>query len=198
MENKKKRKFKIYIYAIIPVLSFMSVAFLTSYSFYLATIVGNEEYGDVALKSADVIALFEASNNIEVENMMPGFTDELHFSITNVSKDDDLYGNYTLYWEIINNEINNEDSKNFVYTLQGTSEKDGMTVATSEKNKVVNVSSNRRIPSINESIGTGMINKGVTHKYVLTIKFLETGSNQNDAQGKQFEGKIVAKGDPNL
>lgn len=198
MENKKKSKLKFYVFAIIPVLSFMSVAFLTSYSFYLATVVGNEDNGDVILKSAQVFAMFEAEDNFSVENILPGYSGEIRFSITNTSPEEDLYGNYTLFWEITKNEINNDTSQNFVYTLSGVSEKDGVEVGMSDKNKLVNVSSNRRVPSISESIGSGMINTGVTHKYVLTVKFLESGTNQNDLQGKKFEGKIVAKGDPNI
>lgn len=195
MENKKKIKLKYYVYAIIPVLSFISVAFLTSYSFYLATVVGNEDNGDVILKSAQVFAMFEAKDNLDVEDMLPGYTGEIKFSITNTSPEDDLYGNYSLFWDVVKNEINDP---NFVYTLKGTSEKDGNIVPISDSNKLVDISSNTRIPSASQRIGTGMINTGVVHNYVLTVKFLESGDNQNVLQGKKFEAKIVAKGDPNL
>lgn len=195
MENKKKSKLKYYIYAIIPILSFMSVAFLTSYSFYLATIVGNEDNGDVILKSAQVFAMFESKDNLDVDDMLPGYTGEIKFSITNTSSEEDLYGNYSLFWDVVKNEI---DDSNFVYTLKGSSMKDGVTVPLDDKNKLVEMSSNTRIPSASQRIGTGMINTGVVHSYVLTVKFLESGDNQNALQGKKFEAKIVAKGEPNL
>ncbi len=193
--NKKNSKLKYYVYAIIPILSFMSVAFLTSYSFYLATVVGNEENGDVILKSSQVFAMFESTDTLDVKKMLPGYSGEIRFSITNTSPEEDLFGNYTLFWDITKNEI---DSESFVYTLSGVSEKDGVSVNEDEKNKVVNVNSARRIPTVSGSIGSGMINTGVTHKYVLKIDFRESGNSQNDLQGKEFVGKIVAKGDPNI
>lgn len=195
MKDKKNIKFKYYIYAIIPILSFISVAFLSTYAFYLATVVGNEDNGDVVLKSAQVFAVFNASEKFEVEKMLPGYNGELEFSIVNTSDTEDAYGNYTLAWDIITNEINSE---NFVYTLEGTSEKDGQTIYESDKNKLIKVSNMRRIPSVSSNIGTGMINTGVTHHYVLKVSFLESGASQDDLQDKNFEGKIVAKGDPNI
>lgn len=195
MKDKKNIKFKYYIYAIIPILSFISVAFLSTYAFYLATVVGNEDNGDVVLKSAQVFAVFNASEKFEVEKMLPGYNGEIEFSIVNTSDTEEAYGNYTLAWDIITNEI---DSENFVYTLEGTSEKDGQTVYDSDKNKLIKVTNMRRIPSVSSNIGTGMINTGVTHHYVLKVSFLESGTSQDDLQGKHFEGKIVAKGDPNI
>lgn len=195
MKDRKNINFKYYIYAIVPILSFISVAFLSTYAFYLATVVGNEDNGDVVLKSAQVFAVFNASESFEVEKMLPGYSGEIEFSIVNTSDSEETYGNYTLAWDIITNEINDE---NFVYTLEGSSEKDGATVYENEKNQIVKVTSMRRIPSASSNIGTGMINTGVTHHYVLKIMFLENGDNQDDLQGRHFEGKIVAKGDPNV
>lgn len=194
-EKKTKLKFRYYVYAIIPVLSFMSVAFLASYSFYLATVVGNEDNGGVVLKSAKVFAVFNSEEVFDVEKMLPGFNDQVEFSIVNKSDTEDTYGNYTLAWDITTNEINDD---NFVYTLEGTSVKDSETVPESEKNKVVNITSMRRVPTVSTNIGTGTINTGVTHRYVLKVSFLESGSEQNALQGKHFEGKIIAKGDPNV
>jgi len=190
MENEKKIKLKYYVYAIVPVLSFIAVAILTSYSFYLATVIGNEDNGEVVLKSADVTAMFNANQNLNVQDIMPGYTGEVEFSIYNSSTEDNLFGNYTLMWDIITNEVNSED---FVYTLEGTSEKDGNSVPESDTNKVVNISSPRRIPTVSANIGTGVINTGVTHKYVLKVTFKETGTSQNDLQGKKFQAKVTAK-----
>lgn len=194
-ENNSRLKIKYYVYAIVPILSFISVAFLASYSFYLATVIGNEDNGDVVLKSAQVFAVFNSDEALNIEKMLPGYKSEVEFSIVNTSETDETYGNYTLAWEIAKNDINDD---NFVYTLEGKSEKGGSSISESDTNKVVNVTNMRRVPSITTNIGTGTINTGVVHTYVLKISFLETGVNQDTLQGKSFEGKIVAKGDPNV
>ena len=82
-----------------------------------------------------------------------------------------------------------------MYTLSGTAVRDGVNVPISSTNKLVNISNRVSVPDASSSIGKGVINTGVTHNYTLTLEFIETGSNQNDYQGKTFSGKIVAKGE---
>jgi hypothetical protein len=195
MENKKKSKFKFYIYAIIPLFSFVSVTFMATYAFYLATVVGNEDNGQVITKSAQVYAAFNATDTLNVEKILPGYSGTLEFSIVNTTKEENVYGNYTLAWEIVKNEIDNDS---FTYTLTGTSYKGTEVLADSDSNKVVNIVTPRRIPTMSANIGEGIINTGVAHKYVLTVNFAESGTNQDQLQGKNFEGKIIAKGDPNI
>lgn len=194
-KKNKKSNLKDIIIAVIPILSFIAVTVGTTYAAYMASVVGNEENGETTLKSARVYAVFNASDSLNMENILPGATGEVKFSIVNTSPEDDLYANYTLAWEIITNEINSE---NFVYSLEGVSTKGGEVIPASEKNALVTVNGTRRIPSFSNNIGTGTINTGVVHEYTLTIKLLESGISQDELQGKKFEGKVVAKGDPNV
>lgn len=192
--EEKKRSFTTYLVAIIPIVSFALVAIGSTYAFYLATVVGNEDYGDLELKSADVVAFFDNTDTLNVEKILPGFKAELNFSIYNSSAEENLYAQYTLMWDI--QEYENEiDSNSFVYTLVGKSTKNDEVIEESKTNKVINVSSNQRIPGISSIIGSGMINSGVRHSYTLQVSFLENGENQNDLQGKRFKGRIVAKGE---
>lgn len=198
MEEEKKNKnskIKEIIIAVIPVLSFIAVAVGTTYAAYIANVVGNEENGETVLKSAQVFAMFETTDSINGEDILPGWSDTLNFSIVNTSTEDDLYANYTLAWEIEENYINDA---NFVYTLECTSVKDGKEINESEKNTLVKVSSPRKVPTVSTNIGTGMINTGVTHNCELKLMLTESGVSQDFLQGKSFKGKIVAKGDPNL
>ena len=192
MKYEKKVNLKSLICAIIPVISFIAVSTISTYAFYLAGVVGNEDNGDLALKSAQVFAVFNATDSLNVEKMLPGYNGQIEFSVVNTSTEEEAYGNYSLAWDIVTNEIDNES---FVYTLEGTSDKDGAPVSEGDTNKLVTVPAARRIPSVSSVIGTGTINTGVAHKYVLKINFLESGTDQNNLQGKKFEGKIVAKGD---
>ncbi len=191
----KKEKVKTYIYAIVSVLSFILVSVGSTYAFFAASIIGNEEGGEVNLKTAEVFAVFEAKNEINDSAILPGFSDNLVFTIVNTSPTENTFGNYTLFWNIIKNEV---DSDNFVYTLSATSYKGNQNVPLSNTNSVVTVATPTRIPTASTSIGTGTINTGVTHRYTLTVKFLDNGQNQNELQGKSFQGQIVAKGDPNV
>lgn len=193
MENNKS-KIKFYIYAIIPLISFVSVSFMATYAFYLATVVGNEEYGEVITKSAHVYSVFSADESMEVEKMLPGYTNSVEFTIVNTTPEENVYGTYTLAWDISQNEI---DDDNFTYTLIGSGHKDEEVLSETDRNKLVNVVTPRRIPTMSADIGDGVINTGVTHKYILTVNFKETGTNQDDLQGKSFKGKIIVKGDPN-
>lgn len=190
MKKEKRSKLKYYIYAIIPVLSFISVGFLATYSFYLASVVGNEETEELVLKTAQVTAMFEARDSISASSIFPGFSDSLEFSIYNTTPEENIYGNYTLSWEIITNDI---DDNSFTYTLEGKAYRDGELLEEDEKNKLVSVKTPTRIPTASSTIGEGTINSFVEHRYKLSIHFKETGNDQNDLQGKRFDGKISAK-----
>lgn len=193
MKEKKKLGFRFLFVSIIPLLSFIAVVVGTTYAFYTikVDVVGNDENGGVSLESARVFAMFEATNEIDAKGVLPGYSSELQFSIVNTSNKENLYGRYTIAWEIEKNEI---DNNNFVYSIEGTSTKNGENVIESKTNKLINIASIRRIPNVSTDIGSGVINTGVTHNYTLTIHFLESGTNQDAVQGKEFSGKIVAKG----
>ena len=190
MKKEKRSRFKYYIYAIVPILSFISVAFLATYSFYLATVVGNDESENMILKTAQVTAMFESHDSINATSIKPGFSDSLEFSIFNTTPEKNIYGNYTLSWEIIINDI---DDNSFTYTLEGKAYKNGEVLEEDDKNKLVSIKTPTRIPTASSSIGDGIINSFVEHRYKLSVQFKETGDNQNDLQDKRFDGKITAK-----
>lgn len=198
MEEEKKNKnskFKEIVIAVIPVLSFIAVTIGTTYAAYMANVVGNENNGETVLKSARVYAMFESTDSINGEDILPGWSDTLNFTIVNTSPENNLYANYTLAWEIDENSINDE---NFIYTLECTSTKDGKEIREDDKNTLVKVLSPRKVPTVSTNIGTGMINTGVVHSCKLTVMLRESGVSQDSLQGKSFKGKIVAKGDPNI
>ena len=56
--------------------------------------------------------------------------------------------------------------------------------------------SNVQVPEGNEQIGeeAGLLKAaGAKHTYTLTVKFIETASDQNTNQGKSFAGKIEVR-----
>ena len=194
MNKEKEKNVKTYIYAVIAVFAFILVAIGTSIAAYYL-VNGNDDNAPIKVKTAYVNAMYEVHNSIDDDSVLPGWSDELKFSITNVSSEEDAIGDYSLFWEIEKNEIADD---NFVYTLTGKSYKGKNEIGESDSNKLVNISSPRKVPSASVSIGNGVINTGVSHEYSLKVTLKESGTNQDKLRGKTFKAKLVAKGEPNV
>ncbi len=191
-EEEKKENKKILFYAIVTIIGFIAVSVGTAYAFYTATVIGNATNGEVEIKTANVYAVYNSDKNLVAEGVLPGFSDTVEFSIINVSTSPNAYGNYSIIWDINENTINDKD---FVYSLAAKTLVDGEEVNNINYNKVVNIN-NTKVPNESVVLGSGMINTGVTHKYVLRISFRENGNDQNDLQGKIFNSIISVKGEP--
>lgn len=194
MRNKRENNTKTYLYAIIVVVAFILVAIGTSIAAYYV-VVGNDDSKPIKVKTAYAVAMYEAKNNIDAIDILPGWTEQLKFVITNVSKENDTIGDYNLFLEIEKNDINNE---NFVYNIVGKSYLDGKEIEESDTNKIIKVTSDRRVPTASVSLGSGLFNTGVSHEYIITFKLKENGVNQDELQGKAFKAKIYAKGEPEM
>lgn len=189
----KEKNIKTYIYSIIVVLSFVLVAVGTSLAIVYYKVNGNDNNGNIDVKTSYVNAMFENGNDINDENILPGWSNRLEFSITNISEELNAVGRYTLIMNIEKNEL---DSNNFVYNIVGTSTLDGVELEEAQyTNIVVNRLSFEPVPTISTTLGNGVINTGVKHNYVLTFKFNENGENQDEFQGKTFKANVVAKGE---
>ena len=194
MKEKKNNNFKTYLYAIIVVLAFISVSIGATFAVHYF-VNGNESAKPIKVKTAYVTAMFEATNSVNSADILPGWSDELKFVITNVSKEENAVGDYTLMWDVSKNELNSDD---FVYTLNCKSFLGEAELEVSDTNKMVNITTPRRIPSTSSSIGSGIINTGVRHECVLKLFFKECGKNQDEMQSKTFTAKVYAKGEPNV
>ena len=193
MRDRKKENTKSIIYALITIFSFIAVSVGATFAFYYATVVGNDGNGNVRIQSAQVYAVFNGEN-LEDLNILPGYKGTMHFSITNTTAVSDAYANYSLLMQVL--EPFNDPS--FTYSLVGETYIGDEKVSNNiEHNQVINISEST-VPNLSTVLGTGLINSGVTHKYTLTLRFLETGDNQNNLQGRRFSAKIVAKGDPTV
>lgn len=188
----KEKDIKTYFYSIIVVLSFILVAIGASLAIVYYKVNGNNENGNVDVKTAYVTAAFHEIQGFNDENVLPGWNNEMKFEIINTSTEQNAVGRYSLVWDITKNEI---DSKDFVYTLTGESTLDGQTIEdNTPTNKLVTVTGQQIVPTISFTLGSGIINTGVKHSYVLKVSFLESGENQNEVQGKTFNSTIVAQG----
>lgn len=188
----KNRDIKTYIYSIIVVLSFILVAVGATFAaLVFGDVIGNKKNGDVNVKTAYVTAAFHDIQGFNDNKVKPGWSNEMIFEIVNTSKNDDAVGKYSLMFEIEKNEINDNS---FVYSLEGTSTLNGEVINEDSTNKVVKANE-VRVPTVSVSLGSGIINTGVVHKYKLKMKFIDNGENQDYLQGKTFIGKVVAVGE---
>lgn len=188
----KSNNVKSYIYSIIVVLAFILVAVGASLAALIyADVVGNKKNGSVEIRTAYVTAVFHNLREINDKDVKPGYENYMEFEIINTSNTENAIGRYKLMWEIEKNEISDE---NFVYSLESISTKNGVEINSSNYNRSINVSETP-IPDTTFSLGSGVINTGITHRYKLTIKFKDNNKNQDYLSGKTFIGKIVAVGE---
>lgn len=189
----KEKNIKTYIYSIIVVLSFILVAIGASLAIVYYKVNGNNENGNVDVKTAYVTAAFQETHMFNEKDVFPGWSNIMEFEIVNTSKELNAIGRYTLEFNIEKNEL---DSPAFVYNLVGKSTLDGVEIEEDKyTNKVINKPEFVPVPTISTTLGSGIINTGVRHSYVLTIKITETGVAQNELQGKTFKANVVAKGE---
>ena len=129
----KEKDIKTYIYAIIVVLLFILVAIGASLAIVYYKVNGNDNNGEVNVKTPYVSAMFKDTNNINDIDILPGWSNDMTFEIVNISKDENAVGRYSLYWDVLTNEINDS---NFVYTLIGESYLNGNLIKESDTNKL--------------------------------------------------------------
>lgn len=126
---------------------------------------------------------YQNGTQISLDNALPGASDTKSFTIKlDESGTNDL--KYTIKWKSVDNTFEGTD---LVYTLQGNGSNGNTGIVGSEgglKDYTAPTTGNNII------IGTGTIKPGETHTYNLTLKFKETGSDQNSNQGKKFSGEI--------
>ena len=77
----KEKNIKTYIYSIIVVLSFVLVAVGTSLAIVYYKVDGNDNNGNIDVKTSYVNAMFENGNDINDENILPGWSNRLEFSL---------------------------------------------------------------------------------------------------------------------
>lgn len=195
-DKKMKENTKAIIYAVITVLSFMLVSVGTAYAFYAASIIGNEDNGDIRIKTTRPTAVAVFENNIIDEMVVPGYSNTMRFSITNTSDVPNSFGSYNIVW-LIDKKL---DSEYFLYKLVGKTYIDGEEVDNdySKYNKVVNKEIGR-VPTLSTTLGTGVVNTGVTHKYELTIYLKENGLDQTEElSGREFKSQVSIRNESDI
>ena len=149
-----------------------------SYAYFSANISGNENAKNVVVEAGTLSLVYTDGPEIKAQNIKPGWSTTKEVSVKNTGT---LDINYNIIWQSLTNEITNNEMVisatcqrlNSAGTVEGTCEPisqaaiSDMTIA-----KKINIEA------------------GITHKYTFTILFKETNSDQNNNQGKGFNGVL--------
>lgn len=160
-----------------------------TFAYFTASVAGNDTASSVVVKTAQIGTItYTNGNEVKLDNAYPGATSETKTFTVAADTSATADVNYSLNWtNVTNGFVNKED---LVYTLTGANSDASNTTTT------LVTKTNEVAPSANTLIGSSVLKPGETHTYSLTVKFKETGSDQNANQSKSFTGKIeVSTGD---
>ena len=156
----------------------------TTYAFFSANITGNETASTIVVTGGTLSIAYEnKSGNITVNNIYPKadawVTKQFTVTGTNTT---DLSMGYKIGLAIDNNTFS---ASALTYSLTGTN--------TAGKGTIVANKTNQPIGTTAIEFGTGSFPNGssLVHTYQFQLFFKDTGSPQNDDQGKKFAAHIT-------
>ena len=168
----KKINYKILLSVFLGVFLIAGIGF--SFAYYTASIstTGSK---DTTITTGNIAMTLNLGETIKINSLWePGESLTKTFSVTNTGSIDAYY---TIYFSKLTNTF--VTKSDLVYTI--TSSDGGY-----------NTSSEVVVPSTESAIiNNYKIEAGKTHNYTLTITFKETGINQNDNQGKEFNATLT-------
>ena len=166
-----------YSKALILIVAFLIITITTiaSYAYFTASVAGNTTASNTVIQTGTMQLLLTDGEQVSLENALPGTSVTKSFKVKNIGT---VETNYDVYLSEIINTF--EDKKDLVYTLTSANGCPNATETivpstTGEQSKIVS---------------SCPINPNIEHEYVLTIKFNDDGTNQDDNKGKKFSAKI--------
>lgn len=142
-----------------------------TYAFFSANVIGNDKAEPTVIDTAYLRLVFNDTQFLRLENALPGASASKTFTVTNNSS---IKIKYDINIIDVYNTFQNDE---LVYSL--TSTNNGASVI------------EEVLPIIDEVlVGKIEVEPGVTQVYTITIKFKETGEDQNYNQGAEFRGKL--------
>ena len=168
---------KKYLYLTLIIILLLAI-FAISYAWFNTIVSGNDSAKINKVVTGKLELSYNDTNEIYLENAVPGdsFTKEI-----NVKNTGNMEASYNLVWQELTNEIINDE-----LVIEATCQRlnsSGVIEGTCESISQVPVKYN----SIKRNIS---IESGATHKYIIKVTFIDTGSNQNYNKKKVFNGKL--------
>ena len=164
-----------------------------TFAYFTASVNGNDSAKSVIVKTAQIGTItFADGAEIDLKDALPGASKEKTFTIT--SNTDSTAGvKYGIKFVVEENTF--VTKTDLVYSMHGTT-----SGATSGSGAIISDATENAIEVADGSIdlGSGTLMPGETHSYQFLVRFKETGTSQNDNQGKTFKGHLeVTTGDEN-
>ncbi len=155
---------------IIVLTLFISVGF--SYAFFVGFVRGNDDSQSTVITTGDMRIEYNDGSSVSLENAIPGSSVVKTFSVTNIGN---TASNYDIYFSEVLNAF--MDKTDLEYSLE------------SEDSHVSNL--NIQVPDRVSKIASNVyILPNETHRYSLTLRFLNKDENQDDNKGAVFSAKI--------
>lgn len=169
--------------SVIAVATLLTAVIGTTFAFFTAT-ANNEAAKEVSMTTATMGVTFAQDSAIKFENIVPGATEQtIKFSVQNTGTGTaPTY--FTLGWVNVT-ALAGQKAGDAVYTL---SRCEDSTCA-----KTTDLETNTDLPAAAGTIAGAkkeVVAVGATNWYQLTVKFVDTGVNQDYLQGKSFAGTI--------
>lgn len=156
-----------------------------TFAYFSITVTGNENASSIHVTTAQLgdVTFSGTGAEISVDNAYPGWNDSRQFTISTAAGSNGTI-QYQINFVVDNAQLPTADTRSeFIYSLSGSANTNGT-------GTVVASLSNQKVPSTTTTIATGTIVNQDTHTYTLSFLLKETGSAQNDLQGKTFTGHI--------
>ena len=149
-----------------------------SYAWFSASISGNENAKNVVVEAGTLKLTYTDGPAINAQYIKPGWSTTKEVSVKNNGT---LGAYYNVIWQSLTNTITNNE-----LVLSATCQRlnaSGTVEGTCESISQASISDMTIAKKIN-------IESGFTHKYTFTILFKETNADQNNNQGKEFNGVL--------
>ena len=194
-ENQNQKKGNTILLTVIAIATLLVAIVGATFAYFTATISGNDKASSIIVKTAQIGQIvFQDGDEIKLENALPGASTQKTFSIS--ASDATVPIKYGIKLNIATNSFTattGSEGNDLVYSLSsqitGGDSSSGQAVTKVDDGAITQ-------PSGSMYLGQGTLGVGETHKYTFTIKFKETGSDQNSNQNQSFNGSLeVTTGD---
>ena len=190
-EEKRDKRQNIFL-IVISLLTLFFAVVGASFAYFTIVVQGNENASSVMIKSVKLgKVVFQDGQEISLMEVYPGDYATKIFTIENTGSTVDTPIRYSVYLVQSTNEFASNNVVDFRHEIISSSK------TSSSSESVLGVLPSTTVPSPASSapIFTGVLYGNDKHTYEYKIGLIESNSNQNQAQGLTFLGKIQVEVD---
>ena len=153
-----------------------------TFAWFSINVSGNENPANIGLTSPNLGQVnFNDGVTIDIKELVPGSTSTKTFTIGQTDPAATGQIKYNIVLNVESNTLTPNADGQFVYSLSGTGNTNGGTLAKVES---------KEVPTESTIIGSGVIEGYEVHTYEYTIGLNYIDADQNAAQGKEFSGYL--------